>query len=142
MRRGRSKPGPHKIANKWVEHSHTSPTYERYGTTCVNSDAMMLLFFWNVQVPYNGQPFLNGPSNRSLLSLYMDSLSTPPPLTLALAAIIGSVFYGSWRYVIRRRTALPHPPGPKGLPLVGNLFDIPKKHEWLTYKKYTDQYGE
>lgn len=34
-----------------------------------------------------------------------------------------------------------YPPGPPGKPLVGNLLDIPKKHSWLQFKKWADQYG-
>ncbi|KAK4498266.1 hypothetical protein PRZ48_010923 [Zasmidium cellare] len=33
------------------------------------------------------------------------------------------------------------PPGPPGKPLVGNLPDIPPKHSWLKFKKWSDQYG-
>jgi hypothetical protein len=35
----------------------------------------------------------------------------------------------------------PLPPGPKGLPLLGNLFDMPKSREWLTFAKWGQQYG-
>ncbi|KAJ3550195.1 hypothetical protein NM688_g5103 [Phlebia brevispora] len=38
-----------------------------------------------------------------------------------------------------RRNRLP--PGPKGIPLFGNIFDVPKSHEWLTYAKWSRQYG-
>ncbi|KAI0041989.1 cytochrome P450 [Auriscalpium vulgare] len=33
------------------------------------------------------------------------------------------------------------PPGPKRLPLVGNLFDLPQSHEWRTYRKWAQDYG-
>jgi len=33
------------------------------------------------------------------------------------------------------------PPGPKKLPLLGNLFDIPPNCEWLTYAQWTKDYG-
>ncbi|KIJ35821.1 hypothetical protein M422DRAFT_180097, partial [Sphaerobolus stellatus SS14] len=34
------------------------------------------------------------------------------------------------------------PPGPRGLPLIGNALDMPKEREWETYMKWADKYGE
>ena len=36
-------------------------------------------------------------------------------------------------YMLRRRPALPFPPGPKGLPILGNALDMPCRNPWLTY---------
>ena len=33
------------------------------------------------------------------------------------------------------------PPGPKGLPLVGNKHQLPPIKPWRTFKKWNDQYG-
>ncbi len=33
------------------------------------------------------------------------------------------------------------PPGPKGLPFIGNLLDMPTEKEWLTFAKWGERYG-
>ena len=39
------------------------------------------------------------------------------------------------------RRKRPLPPGPKGLPILGNIFDVPKTREWLVYHEWARQYG-
>ncbi|KAJ7624709.1 cytochrome P450 [Roridomyces roridus] len=39
------------------------------------------------------------------------------------------------------RSQLPLPPGPKKLPILGNLLDIPSKDPWETYAKWAKDYG-
>jgi len=34
----------------------------------------------------------------------------------------------------RRRGGRPYPPGPRPLPIIGNLLHIPKQFSWLAYK--------
>ncbi|KAG5936443.1 hypothetical protein E4U60_002544 [Claviceps pazoutovae] len=61
-------------------------------------------------------------------------------LTL-LAALVSIIIYSRCRSA--SRLCLPLPPGPKGLPIVGNVFDlppagIPEYEHWLKHK---DAYG-
>ncbi|KAJ7251338.1 hypothetical protein C8J57DRAFT_673067 [Mycena rebaudengoi] len=43
-------------------------------------------------------------------------------------------------YFNRHRSShLPLPPGPKKLPLFGNLFGLPTKFEWETYTKWSKE---
>lgn len=37
---------------------------------------------------------------------------------------------------------LPYPPGPKGLPLIGNIQDIPSSQEWLTYARWGREFSQ
>ncbi|KAJ7252570.1 cytochrome P450 [Mycena rebaudengoi] len=41
----------------------------------------------------------------------------------------------------RRPSHLPLPPGPKKLPLFGNLFGLPSEFEWETYVKWSKELG-
>lgn len=40
-----------------------------------------------------------------------------------------------------KRLPAPFPPGPKGYPLIGNLFDVPPVAPWLTFAEWGDVYG-
>ena len=58
---------------------------------------------------------------------------------LALAALILA-----WSLSRKRSGQFSHyplPPGSKGLPLVGNLWDIPKEKEWITFAEWGKRYG-
>ncbi|KAK0459289.1 cytochrome P450 [Desarmillaria tabescens] len=61
--------------------------------------------------------------------------TTPLFLSLAIA-----VFLLYRRFRLSRSSPLP--PGPKGLPLIGNLWDIPVDHPWLTFAKWSSTYGD
>ncbi|KAJ7496489.1 cytochrome P450 [Mycena latifolia] len=48
------------------------------------------------------------------------------------------LFYGiRWK---RNRSRLPLPPGPKKLPLVGNLFDMPADRQWEAYRDWSKEF--
>jgi cytochrome P450 len=50
--------------------------------------------------------------------------------------------YCVYRMMNFKKRAGPLPPGPPGLPLLGNLLDMPKEKEWLTFAKWGEQYGK
>ncbi|KAJ7150553.1 cytochrome P450 [Mycena crocata] len=58
---------------------------------------------------------------------------------LGVASILAAAVLA--RYVFRRRKP-PLPPGPKGLPLLGNIFDLPKESPWLGFAEIGSKWGD
>ena len=42
----------------------------------------------------------------------------------------------------RRSRGRPLPPGPRPLPIVGNLYNAPQHRPWIGYRDLCKQYGE
>lgn len=65
-------------------------------------------------------------------------------VVIDLAASIAAVaLLGIWAKSATKKTTsrLPYPPGPKPLPLIGNLFDLPRGKDWLVYHDLAKTYG-
>jgi hypothetical protein len=62
-----------------------------------------------------------------------------------LLATVAFFSLALYTFLKRRRdgsiASLPLPPGPKKLPLIGNLLDMPKGFEWITYHEWCKEFG-
>ena len=61
--------------------------------------------------------------------------------TFAISATVVLIFLYLKRKNVRSFSHLPLPPGPKGLPVIGNLRDMPTRFEWKTYHKWSKELG-
>ncbi|PBK93428.1 cytochrome P450 [Armillaria gallica] len=55
-------------------------------------------------------------------------------------ALAGLVFV--WRLCRINSRDPPFPPGPRGIPFLGNLLDMPSEKEWLTFAEWGEKYGD
>lgn len=60
--------------------------------------------------------------------------------------VISALSLWLWSRIKHRRRnvlGLPFPPGPKGLPIIGNVFDMPQgpRKEWLVVTDIGKKYG-
>ncbi|KAF9267037.1 cytochrome P450 [Marasmius fiardii PR-910] len=60
---------------------------------------------------------------------------------LALFVVILIPIGTSYLLLRRSRLKVPYPPGPKGLPFVGNLFQIPLSKQWVKFFEWAKEYG-
>ena len=69
----------------------------------------------------------------------MPGIFLTAPLNILLVVFSVAAFLAIRVY--QRKGRLPYPPGPRPLPLVGNLFDIPKEFSWLSYVELSKKHG-
>jgi hypothetical protein len=69
----------------------------------------------------------------------MDSL-TLTFVKYGVGVIVAVLFVHYFKHRVHRK-GLPLPPGPRGLPFIGNALDLPPSQSWLTYAKWSKQYG-
>ncbi|KAF8588233.1 cytochrome P450 [Ramaria rubella] len=57
--------------------------------------------------------------------------------------VVGGVLLSMCLYYVKVwKSKLPLPPGPKPLPIIGNVLDLPKEKDWETYGRWAKEYGD
>ncbi|RXW20871.1 hypothetical protein EST38_g4985 [Candolleomyces aberdarensis] len=74
-----------------------------------------------------------------MTTLFTGDTSLGRAATIASLALCAAAVAAN--YAKRSTAKLPLPPGPSGLPLIGNVLDIPEEDFCLKYKEWSDQYG-
>lgn len=67
--------------------------------------------------------------------MYLERLEIVVPATIVLY-----IFANYVRHLLEGRH--PFPPGPRRLPFVGSLLEMPKESAWLKAAKWRKEYGE
>ncbi|KAF9268235.1 cytochrome P450 [Marasmius fiardii PR-910] len=63
-------------------------------------------------------------------------------LDFCLAAVALAILQKILRSSFRREKGPRLPPGPRGLPSIGNVLDMPSEQEWLTFARWGVTYGD
>lgn len=79
-----------------------------------------------------------------MIDVIMPTIANLTPQEGGLA-LLGASLLGYLLYKLTSKPAAPLPPGPKGLPIIGNLLQLPdpeKAKRWEAYKQLSSQYGK
>ena len=55
--------------------------------------------------------------------------------------LICTIIYAFFKFLWPTSPAFPLPPGPKPLPFIGNVLDVPLTRQWLVYSQWAERYG-
>ncbi|TFK33360.1 cytochrome P450, partial [Crucibulum laeve] len=73
-----------------------------------------------------------------LIGPHLSNMRSSELFAFAFAVILIVIAY---IYSSRNKARFPLPPGPKKLPLIGNLLDLPTSSEWLTFARWGKEYN-
>jgi len=67
-------------------------------------------------------------------------LPSPVKMTLAIATLFITCIV-LIIYLLRKNSDVQHPPGPRGVPILGNLFQFGAVKPWKLFAKWKADYG-
>jgi cytochrome P450 len=78
------------------------------------------------------------------VSVIESILQNPVQLWATLSVLVLLTYKTAHFFLDRKRnpSRLPLPPGPKGYPIIGNVLNMPAKHQWRTYAEWAKVYGD
>lgn len=71
----------------------------------------------------------------------MDRLADSSTVQLAVAVITLALARWAWLHARTSSIKRALPPGPKPLPLIGNLYDLPVADGWRVFNRWAQAYG-
>ncbi|KAK4047662.1 hypothetical protein OIO90_006091 [Microbotryomycetes sp. JL221] len=90
--------------------------------------------------PVVTRPIIVDPTfSKSSTSSNMFVTELSPTMTITLALLLSAFLY----FISKpnKQKGYKPLPGPKGVPLFGNMFDLPKSRPWVKMEEWTRQYG-
>lgn len=70
-------------------------------------------------------------------AMSLNALNASDLTVIGLAAVSLAILW-----YVNNKPKLQLPPGPRPLPLVGNVFQVPKEKDYVVYSEWAKQYGE